>query len=123
MNMASSLVHDHTIDENLETFSLLWLDAQMDNNKRNRHAQKQLRTIINQFKTIEDENECQHFIEQTSKEDRLVLIISDQLGRLVVPRIHCVRQVSSIYVYCLNKQANYEWANNFPKVRSFSASI
>jgi hypothetical protein len=104
--MTSFLVCDHTIDENLETFSLVWLDAQVNNSIQKLNAQKELRAIINHLKIFEDENECQHFIEQMSKEDRLVLIVSGQLGRHVMSRIHHLRQVLSIYVYCIDKQAN-----------------
>jgi hypothetical protein len=121
--MTSFLVCDHTIDENLETFSLVWLDAQVNNSIQKLNAQKELRAIINHLKIFEDENECQHFIEQMSKEDRLVLIVSGQLGRHVMSRIHHLRQVLSIYVYCIDKQANEQWTSGFSKVKSFSISL
>jgi hypothetical protein len=41
-------------DDNLETFSLLWLDAQVNTTKDNRQAQEKLRQIINHLKTFDD---------------------------------------------------------------------
>ena len=101
---------DTTSDDNhLEIFSLIWLDAN-DNIEDSRNTQQKLRTIINQLKKFQDAKECQQYIEQTSKEDRLVLIVSGQMGREIVPFIHQFRQVSSIYIYCKDKKSNEKWS-------------
>lgn len=103
-------------EQNLETFSLLWLDEQVDTSADNRHAQQQLRTIINHLKTFNQENPCEDYISSISNEDRIVLIVSGRLGRTIVPRIHHLPQIISIYVYCMDKQANEQWSNDFNKV-------
>jgi hypothetical protein len=54
-----------------------------------------------------------------SKDDRIVLIISGRFGEILVPRIHSLRQVSSIYVYCKDKKRNEPWANQFKKVNKY----
>ena len=105
-----------THDDNLETFSLLWLDAQVNTTEENRQAQQKLRKIINHLKTFDDQNQCQQYILSLSPQDRLVLIVSGRLGRQLVPQIHQLRQISSIYIYCMDKQANEQWAKNFTKV-------
>ncbi len=51
-----------------------------------------------------------------SGQDRLILIVSGQLGRKLVPQIHHLRQLSSIYVFCMDKQANERWTRQFTKV-------
>ena len=70
-------------DENLETFSMFWLDAQVNTTEDNRNTQLKLREIINHLKTFDDQNQ--------------------------VPQIHHLRQVSSIYLYCvwIRKPMNY----------------
>ena len=103
-------------DNNLETFALLWLDASVNSSEENRHAQQHLRSTINYLKTFEDVEQCQQYIQFVSPYDRLVLIVSGQLGRQIVPNIHKLQQVSSIFVYCGNKQLNEEWARQYPKV-------
>jgi hypothetical protein len=102
-------------DDNLEIFSLLWLDSTVDE-PVNQNTQRKLRTLINYFKKFQNVNECQHYIEQRSENDRLVIIVSGRFGREVVPNIHQLRQISSIYVFCMDKQANKKWADNFSKV-------
>lgn len=106
----------YSSEQNLETFVLLWLDEQVDSNEENCHAQKQLRTVINQFKTFTDPIQCEQYISTRSKDDRIILIISGRLGPTIVPRIHHLYEIISIYIYCMNKQINEQWAKAFPKV-------
>jgi hypothetical protein len=116
---ATSNTVSYIDDDNLETFALLWLDAAVNSNEENRHAQRQLRSTINYIKTFEDVNQCQQYIQFVSLYDRFVLIVSGQLGQEIVPHIHHIRQLSSIYVYCMNKSKNEQWAKNFSKVLNF----
>jgi hypothetical protein len=113
--------HHHDNNNNLETFSLLWLDAQVETSDENRQAQKQLRNIINHLKTFDNENDCQQYILSIPLQDRVVVIVSGRLGRTIVPHIHHRRQIISIYVYCMDKQANEQWSKNFTKVLFFSS--
>ncbi|CAF1334245.1 unnamed protein product [Rotaria sp. Silwood1] len=46
------------------------------------------------------------------------MIVSGRLGQAIVPSIHKVRQVISIFVYCIDKERNKQWAVNFPKVKA-----
>jgi hypothetical protein len=105
-----------TYDDNLETFSLFWLDAQVNTTEDNRQTQQKLRQIINHLKTFDDQNQCHQHILSLSPQDRLVLIISGRCGRQLVPQIHQLRQLTSIYVYCMDKKANEQWAKDFTKV-------
>lgn len=101
---------------NLETTHLVWLDASINNSKENLDFQQQIRLIINHIQTFQNPRDCEEYIARCPKDDRIFLIVSGQLGREIVPRIHGYRQVFSIYVYCMNKAKNEEWARNFPKV-------
>jgi hypothetical protein len=103
-------------DDNLETFGLLWLDANVDTSEENRQAQKQLRHIINHLKIFDNQNLCQQYILSVSSQNRLILIVSGRLGQEIVPHIHHLRQISSIYVYCMDKKTNEKWAKHFTKV-------
>jgi len=105
-------------NENLETFSIFWLDAKVNANEDNRRTQLKLREIINHLKTFDDQNQCHQKILSLSPQDRLVLIVSGRCGRQLVPQIHHLRQVSSIYVYCMDKKANEQWAKDFIKIKS-----
>jgi plasmid stabilization system protein ParE len=117
MAMAVSNTRDfETQDNNLETFGLLWLDAQVNTSKENQQAQKELRQIINHLKIFDDLDQCQQYILSLSSQDRLILIVSGRLGQQIVPQIHHLRQLSSIYVYCFDKTTNEKWTKHFIKV-------
>ena len=81
-----------------------------------RTTEQKLRSIINHLKKFQDVKQCQQYIEQTSQKDRLVLIVSGQMGQELVHSIHKLRQIISIYVYCMDKKRNEEWACKFGKV-------
>ncbi|CAF3898017.1 unnamed protein product, partial [Adineta steineri] len=109
--------YTNTDDKSLEIFSLIWLDATV-NVKDTRDTEVKLRSIINHIKKFQDIKQCQQYIEQTSQKDRLVIIVSGQLGQEIVPHIHQLRQVISIYVYCMDKKSNEQWAYKFAKIKS-----
>ncbi len=101
-------------DKHLEIFCLIWLDA---NGAESRDTEQKLRSVINYLKKFQDVKQCQQYIEERSKNDRLVIIVSGRLGREIVPSIHKLRQVVSIYVYCMNKKSNEQWSSKFAKVK------
>lgn len=103
-------------DKNLETYSLVWLDASVNNSKENLDAQQRLRSLINHLKTFEQIDQCEQYIQSVSPQDRIVLVVSGQLGEQIVPRIHQLRQVSVIYIYCTDRKKNEQWAKEFAKV-------
>ncbi|CAF4012957.1 unnamed protein product [Adineta steineri] len=109
--------YKNTDDKSLEIFSLIWLDANV-NVKDTRDTEVKLRSIINRIKKFQDIKQCQQYIEQTSQKDRLILVVNGRLGREIVPYIHQLRQVISIYVYCMDTNSNEQWAYKFSKIKS-----
>ncbi|CAF1396302.1 unnamed protein product [Adineta steineri] len=110
-------IHTNTNDKYLEIFSLIWLYAN-EGTKDTRKTEVKLRSIINHVKKFQDIKQCQQYIEQTSQTDRLILIVSGRLGQEIVPYIHPLRQVISIYVYCMNKKNHEQWTCKFTKIKS-----
>ncbi len=103
-------------DNNLELFSIIWFDSNL-NIDDSRKTDEKLRHIINHLKKFQDIEQCQQYIEQRSEEDRLVIIVSGTQGQQMVPHIHHLGQVSSIYVYCMDQYKNQQWACEFSKVK------
>lgn len=102
-------------DYNFETYSLIWLDGSIDS-EENLDAQEQIRSSINYLQTFDELDECKDYIHSVSCDDRIVLIASGHFGEQLVPSIHCLRQISSIYIYCLNKEYHQEWSQQYRKV-------
>ncbi|CAF4947529.1 unnamed protein product [Rotaria sp. Silwood1] len=110
-------LHTNIDDEQLEIFSLIWLDDNI-NAKDDRDTEQKLRAIINRLKKFQDVKQCQKYIEERSQNERLVMIVSGRFGREIVPSIHKLRQVISIYVYCMDKEDNKKWTDKFAKVKA-----
>ena len=98
-----------------DAFSFLWLDANVDDNQRNN---EKLRSIINNIKFVNTIEQCHEYLSQTSIDDRIMFIVSGQLGRQIVPLFHEREQSISIYVYGMNRAANLLWSGQFRKVTS-----
>ena len=106
----------NTNNQHLKIFSLIWLDANTDL-EGNRNAEQRLRAIINCLMKFQDVKKCQEYIEKQSEKARLIVVVSGRLGQEIIPSIHNIRQVVSIYVYCMDKKSHEQWARNFEKVK------
>ncbi|CAF4600846.1 unnamed protein product [Rotaria sp. Silwood2] len=116
MAFLHSKIHPST-DAYYETFSLCWLDGDVDITDDNKKTQIMLHSIVKHFKPFNDAYEFKKYIEPLNQNHRLILIVSGRLGREIVPKIHQLPQLSSIYVYCMEKQLNEEWAKQFRKIK------
>lgn len=114
--MASVVSNINQQDENLEIYSLIWLDTSVNQSQENIQAQKELRASINHLITFENDEQCLQYIESVPKDDRIILIVSGRLGQIIVPKIVKYRQIVFIYVYCMKKTVNEQWAKQFYKV-------
>jgi hypothetical protein len=100
-------------DNNFESFCFVWLDDDTNRLKTKIDTQKQLGNCL---KTFEDENKCEHYIQNIPTSNRIVLIVSDHLGQKLIPRIHRLQQVSGISVYGTNNNSKEKWTKDYSKV-------
>ncbi|CAF0802568.1 unnamed protein product [Adineta steineri] len=100
---------------NLETFSLIWLDANVHITKDNIDSQVKLREAINFLQIFDKADECEQNI-KSIKNEKVVFIVSGRLGREVVPRLHNLPQLNCVYVYCFDKAGNKQWSDKYSKV-------
>ncbi|CAF4442377.1 unnamed protein product, partial [Rotaria sp. Silwood2] len=114
--LASEDVHKNADIIGHDISCIIWLDANVNTNER-RSAEQKLASIVKHFEKFQDKEQCQKYIEEQSEKDRLVMIVSGQLGKEIVPSVHNLQQVMSIYVYCMNKEINKQWASRFIKVK------
>ncbi|UJR08806.1 hypothetical protein I4U23_013061 [Adineta vaga] len=102
--------------KNFETFSILWLDAEVNTTEENRQIQKVLRSTIDHLVTFEHIPTCRAHISNLSSVERSILIVSGRYCREIIPHIHDLSQLSSIYIFCKNQQKYEQWAQSFKKV-------
>ena len=106
-----------SIDENLETFSVIWLDDNVNALEKNIVVQQKIRSFINHLKIFDDVTQCERHIRLMSENDRIVLIVCGQLAQDIIPRIHSLRQVASVYLYCADEQQNEATSMKYSKVK------
>ena len=51
------------------------------------------------------------------------MIISGALGQHIVPRVHNLTQVDSIFIFCSNKKRHEEWAKDWSKIKGVFTEI
>ncbi|CAF1464109.1 unnamed protein product [Adineta steineri] len=121
-SLSTDVSHSKSDEMHLEIFCLLWLDAS-STTKEGRDTEPKLRSIINHLKKFHDTAQCQKYIHERSTKERVVMIVSGRLGREIVPSIHHLRQVISIYVYCMDKEGNEKWARNYKKIKAVVVNL
>ncbi|CAF0966014.1 unnamed protein product [Rotaria magnacalcarata] len=112
--MASSTIQANKNQDSLETYSIFWLDTSV-NNEENVVAQKKLRNIINQLRTFVNPEEFFNRVRCIQPGDLTILSVSGQMDRIVVPEMQTLSHVSSMYVYCFEKEANLQWSQPYNK--------
>jgi hypothetical protein len=120
--MATSSSNTQKHSNNLETFTLIWLDSLVNTSQDNIDTKVLLRKAINRLKTFENSEKCVEYIRSIPRE-HIVLIVSGRLGQVVVPIIHRFPQLIAIYVYCSDIKRNEEWSKKFSKVNFYFKNI
>jgi len=96
-----------------DAFSLIWLDPNIDEIQL---INDKFRSIAKDIKKLNTIQQCQAYLSQISANDRIIFIVSGQLGRQLVPEIHQLNQIISIYVFCMDELANRQWTSRYRKV-------
>jgi hypothetical protein len=104
---------------NLELFTCVWLDENINETDDNRESEQKLRQIINHLFTCNNEKQCEEYIHGITQE-KVVLIVSGALGQHIIPRIHQLTQLSACYIFCSNKRFHREWSSRYSKVIIYS---
>jgi hypothetical protein len=102
---------------------LVWLDNNIDENNIDcRNTLSQLRGVVNTINTFIDGDQCIHFV-NTITENNAYMIISGSLGQDIVPRIHDMFQVDSIFIFCNNKKSHEQWAKEWSEIKDVFTDI
>ncbi|CAF4094716.1 unnamed protein product, partial [Rotaria sordida] len=107
----------------LQSFLLVWLDANFDesNDHYNKSIQD-LQHIVATITTFTDVDQCIDFLSDI-EDEKVLMIVSDALGQHIVPEIQALPQLHSIYVFCDNQSINQQWTKTIPKVKGVYTQI
>lgn len=107
-----------TATEKSPTFSLIWLDIGA---KDDDETQGKLVSIIDQqLLTFETAHGCEQYVRESDGE-QITLLVSGQLGVKLLPRIHDLAQIVTIYIYCVDRKKHKAWASQYSKVTLFES--
>ncbi|CAF1374987.1 unnamed protein product, partial [Didymodactylos carnosus] len=106
---------DTSTDQSVvKTQCFIWLDENVNKDQVNLDLQIKLRKFISLFEVFDVLTECERYIQHT-KTKQIVLIVGGEFGHELVPRIHDLSQLLAVYVYCMDKLENVNWANKYKK--------
>jgi hypothetical protein len=94
----------------------VWLDKEGSRSKDFSNAQVYLRDIINFFRIFDDTNKCVDYI-LNMKNEKICLITSVELGKVILPFNHSFEQINSIYIFSSNKSEDQKWTNEYNKIQ------
>ena len=108
-------------------FMFVWCDPSISSAGKESDTQytiKNLADIVNKtgqlVHTFDEISACRKFI---SEVNNVVLITSGTLGEQLVPLVHNLDQIHSIYVFCFHTVQHERWAKHYKKVRGVNADI
>ncbi|CAF5156216.1 unnamed protein product, partial [Rotaria magnacalcarata] len=120
---ASSEVFQSRSGKNVQNFLLVWLNANLDKHSDYfQRALTQLRTIVNTLELFSDPDQCVGHL-QTIEEEKVFSIISGAFGENIVPHIHDMPQLDTIFGFYNNIDENPDWPKKWPKVKGIYSSI
>ncbi|CAF4387025.1 unnamed protein product, partial [Adineta steineri] len=100
--------------QRMQNVLLIWLDSTIDETNNDcQNTIKQLRRTINDIKTFTDSDQCLEFI-QTIVNKKACMIISGSLGQHIVPSVHNISQIDSIFIFCENQKHHEQWIKEWP---------
>jgi len=102
---------------------LIWLNNNIDDNSANyRNTINELRRTVNTINTFPDGDQCIQFLENMSN-DKACMIIPSSLGQQIVPRVHDMSQVDSIFIFSSKKKRPEQWAKDWSKIKGVFTEI
>ena len=100
-----------------ENFFLIWLNGDIDENSSDcQNILVQLHRAVHTIDTFKDGEECIDFLGDMA-DDKGCMIISDSLAQQIVPLVHNMSQVDSIFVLSSSQKYDKEWIADWPKIQ------
>ncbi|CAF1322133.1 unnamed protein product [Adineta steineri] len=119
----STTASRHINTQRMQNALLVWLDNNIsEDNADCNNIIKQLKHVINNVNMFTDDEECIEFI-QTIIDNKVCMITSATLGQHIVPRLHDISQVDSIFIFCNNQEWHKQWAKDWPKIKGVFTDI
>ncbi|CAF1305618.1 unnamed protein product [Adineta steineri] len=109
--------------QRMQNVLVIWLDNNInENNADCSNTIKQLKRVVNNINTFTDGEQCIKFI-QTINNNKICMIVSGSLGQHIVPHVHDMSQVDTIFIFCNNQEWHKQWTKQWPKIKGVFTDI
>ncbi|CAF1068388.1 unnamed protein product [Adineta ricciae] len=106
-----------------QNYLLVWVDANVDDQDKDwQNTLAHLRTIVNYVNLYTQPDDCVQFLNSIGDQKAFV-ITAGYLGRHLVPDIHGIPQVNTIYIFCGNKSRHETWTKKWTKIKGVHTNI
>jgi hypothetical protein len=107
----------------VQNYLLVWVDANVStSNDDSQRTMEHLRSIVNDVTVFTQPDECVTFLQGVQLE-KVLLIVSGSIGCDLVPCIHAMTQIDTVYIFCGDKSRHEEWVKEWPKVKGVYTQI
>ena len=107
----------------LQNYRLVWVDASINEaNSDCQHTLVQLRNVVNDIKILQDSDTCVDFL-QNVVDEKAFVIASGSLGKDLIPRIHSMPQVDTIYIFCGDRARHKPWSEQWSKIKDVYSRV
>ncbi|CAF1053217.1 unnamed protein product [Adineta steineri] len=111
------------IMQRMQNILLIWLDNNINENDADcSNTIKQWKCVVNNVNTFTDSEQCVEFI-QTITNNKVCMIVSGSLGEHILPRVHDMSQVDTIFIFCNNQERPQQWTKEWPKIKGVFTDI
>ncbi|CAF1121410.1 unnamed protein product [Adineta steineri] len=98
-------------------YSLIWFSSEINTDEYN-YTQEKLELYIDYFHIFNEPDPCQKYIQSVSTGTRIIFITNEHFSEQFISQIHQFRQISIIYIYCMNPEYQGNWTKQYKKIRS-----
>ncbi|CAF4122903.1 unnamed protein product [Rotaria sp. Silwood2] len=107
----------------VQSFLLIWADANIDqSNTCYQNTLAQLRSVVNEVNIFTQPDDCVEFLMNFGGM-KAFLILEESLGEQIVPRIHDIPQLDTIYIFGVGKPRDEQWTKEWVKVKGVYTAI
>ena len=101
----------------LQNYLLVWVNEKFDASSSDcQHSLQQLRAVVNDVTAFTDVDACLRFLESVQHE-KVFVIVSDVLAPDLIPQIHSMLQVDTIYIWAGDQPPSKPWCDQWSKIK------
>ena len=100
---------------NKESITLIWFDPKIGSREETEMTKQQLREINDYVIFYTDLELCVNDI-QSIKNEKILLITSGKQASDILPQISNLRQIDSIFIFCMKTERYQNLTNEYPKI-------